>query len=449
MPDAKICHFLFVILYFIFPILFVFFARLYKFDILRITIPTVLLYSFFIFTYIGNIILYFGLDSQRYELGVQDKAIMFQVFLLTTWSIFSLFIGFIFTSKAFKYSKTMHLMPPTHQLSKSEIYILLFICVLCLFISFIYMQFVPNVAIWTLFTKGIKAAKVARSQMGNDFAGKHHWFSLFFRHLPFVITFVFFSNWLIAKNLKSFLLFFSIFLFTVFLSVMSIEKGPLVYLILGLFFTYLITCKRSQLDMKSIIFLTPFLLLSLIVMYSLFVGTKDIFSSIISILSRTFTGQLQPAYHYLEYFPDHHEFLWGRSFPNPSNILPHEPFRLSVEVMNWKFPKLKELNIVGSMPAMFWGELYANFGKLGVVIIPFFVGAGLYVVNAFVCSFEKTPLTVGFYVWLILHYMNLSGTSLSGYILDFYLFGILFFIAAIQLIKKRSNIADEANKTFS
>ena len=40
-------------------------------------------------------------------------------------------------------------------------------------------------------------------------------------------------------------------------------------------------------------------------------------SALFSVFSRTFTGQIQPAYHYLEFFPEIEPFLLGRSMTNP------------------------------------------------------------------------------------------------------------------------------------
>ncbi len=50
-------------------------------------------------------------------------------------------------------------------------------------------------------------------------------------------------------------------------------------------------------------------------------------------------------------------------------ILPFEPFRMTVEVMNWVNPNSN--GVVGSMPTVFWAEAYANFGIIGVCIVPF------------------------------------------------------------------------------
>jgi hypothetical protein len=169
---------------------------------------------------------------------------------------------------------------------------------------------------------------------------------------------------------------------------------------------------------------------SLIIFYIFFMGSADVFSAFGSIFSRALAGSIQPAYHYLEFFPHHQEFLMGRSFPNPGGILPIEPYRLTVEIMNWVHPNNED--IVGSMPTVFWAEAYANFGVSGVIFVPFLIGVVLYTVYYVVDKTENTPLKIGFFVWLMQHFKNLSITGFGGYLIDFYLI-VLGFILILSI----------------
>jgi hypothetical protein len=176
------------------------------------------------------------------------------------------------------------------------------------------------------------------------------------------------------------------------------------------------------------------LLFFLVIFYLNFMGSDNLLDAILQIFSRTFTGSIQPAYHYLEIFPNNEDFLFGRSFPNPMGIMPFEHYKLAEEVMNWKFTNLSELGIVGSMPTVFWAEAYANFGISGVFIVPFLLGIIVWIASYSVNKFENTPFKVGLLVWLIIHFKGLSITGFSGYIFDFYLiFVIIFVIVSISL----------------
>lgn len=147
-------------------------------------------------------------------------------------------------------------------------------------------------------------------------------------------------------------------------------------------------------------------------------GSPTIWAGIQNGFSRITMGQMGGLYHYLIIFPDQVDYLFGRSFPNPGGIFPWEPYRLTVEVMNIVNPRLAELGIVGSMPTFFWGEMYANFGYLGILIPPFFVGYVVYAINVLIFRLPMSPLTLAIFVWALLHIKNISGTGLSGYIIN-------------------------------
>jgi len=224
------------------------------------------------------------------------------------------------------------------------------------------------------------------------------------------------------------------FLLSSFISIMALEKAILFWFLIALFLTYIIVRYQGKLDIKKTIFSVFFVVVSLVFLYHNLYAKNDltIFDSIITVFSRAFTGSIQPAYHYLEFFPAHHDFLWGRSFPNPKGIFPFETFVLTKEIMNFAQPEGLKNNIIGSMPTIFWAETYANFGIIGVFIVPFIAGVMVWIVQYCINKFENTPIKVALYVWLIIHFKNLSITGFSGFIVDFYL---IFTIGIVVITK--------------
>jgi len=95
----------------------------------------------------------------------------------------------------------------------------------------------------------------------------------------------------------------------------------------------------------------------------------------------------------------------------------------------WHSPGNAELGIVGSMPAVYWGEMYANFGMPGVLMSPFFVGLFLYWINSLIFTVKKGPLVIALFVWMIMHLKNISSSSLSNYLIfyDTYMLATVFF----------------------
>jgi len=426
---------LFVILFFTFPFLVFKYMNTIKHNIFTISVPVFLIISMFVYAYSGLLPLYFGWDEYRYSMGVQDKALIFQVLIYSIVSIVGLLAGFTYAKVILKMNNFQK-FDYIRQISRKEFLVLLGLMAFCFVVLFIYLSKVPSIALFVALFEGASSdSHLARSLMGNDFFGKYHWYSLILHDLFNIVTFALFSAFLLTKRKIVFLFFLISFLGSSFAAVMATEKGPFAEILIGLLLVYGLSLLKGKVPIKATIILLVVLFSSLTAFYILFMGSADVYSAFVSIFSRALAGSIQPAYHYLEFFPYHQDFLMGRSFPNPGGILPIEPYRMTVEVMNWVNPNDK--GIVGSMPTVFWAEAYANFGLFGVVLVPFIMGVVVYAVYYLVDKIENTPIKIGFFVWLMQHFKTLSVTGFSGFLVDFYLIMLTFiFIISISFANK-------------
>ncbi|MFW3344169.1 O-antigen polymerase [Aliarcobacter butzleri] len=435
---------LFVVLFFTFPFIVVKYMDTIGHNIFSISVPVFLIISMFIYAYSGLLPLYFGWDEYRYSMGVQDRALIFQVLIFSIISIVGLLAGFTYAKVVLR-MKHFQKFDYIRQISRKELLVFAGLTAFCFFVLFVYLSKVPNIAILVALSDGTNDAKLARSLMGNDFDGKYHWYSLIMHDLFNIVTFTLFSAFLLTKKKIIFFLFLVAFLGSSFAAVMATEKAPFAQILIGLLLVYGITLLKGKIPIKVTIILLVVLFSSLIAFYIFFMGSSDVFSAFASIFSRAFAGSIQPAYHYLEFFPHHQDFLMGRSFPNPGGILPIESYRMTVEVMNWVNPNDK--GIVGSMPTVFWAEAYANFGVLGVILVPFVIGVVLYAVYYLVDKLENTPLKIGFFVWLMQHFKNLSVTGFSGYLIDFSLVALVFILVLSISLANRFKLKYYKGKT--
>lgn len=433
---------LFVALYFTVPLVVFVFLKSAKINLLHFSIPSFVMLNIFVYAYIGILPLYFAWDDYRYYgNGVQDKQIILQVFLASSLTIISMALGMACFKNWVGHHTSIRQNYSIRSLKTSEKLFFFSFVVICILVLFLYLKSVPSIALLTALRDGPLAAKAARSAMTNDFSGKYHWYKLFMLDGLFWGTFVTFANSLLTKNqTKQNIIFYGIFLITAFSAAASTQKSPIISLILGLFIVYTVVKKGWFYPLKKVLTLVTAIFTLLVFMYIRFMGSRDVLSAILSIGSRVFTGQITPAYWYIEMFPQHQDFLWGRSFPNPGGILPFENYRLTVEVMQFKHPELADLGIVGSAPTVFWGELYANFGWFSLLFIPFIVGFLLYLMSELVNKLEDTPLKVGLLVFLALHYSELAGTGLSGFIIDFYLIFIFFMFILISALSNQGKL---------
>jgi len=436
---------IFLFLWAALPIVWHYLLKAAGLSILRLTIPSFVLLALYLYQYVGLPALYFHLDEHRAG-AVTDQWIVFRVFLYTAITMTLMIAGYIAGRRVFGQLDWVRKNNISYSNTMQQIG-LLGLFSICLIVLFMYLSKIGFEQIAIVNVLGLGAdtdPSFARSIMTNDFEGKYHWYSLFMQSLLTFCAYGFFAQYLLKRNFKNRLLLGIIFFTTAFSLIAAIEKGPLTNFLITLFLVYVLLKKDGRIPIKQGLFFATFLLIVALIMVANFMGIEDSMIALSSMVSRVFTGQIQPAYHYLEFFPHQIDFLYGRSFPNPGGLLPFEPYRLTVEVMYMYKPALLKMGVVGSMPTIYWGEMYANFGFIGVLLPPFFVGFVLYWINSLIFRLRPDPLSIALFVFCVMHFMALYGSSLSNFFFDIYLFGVVFFFFLIRLISRRG-ISDYPN----
>ncbi len=431
---------LFIIIFISLPITWIFMLRLASINLRKLSIPGILILSILIFQYFGYPVLFFNLDINRNEL-INDNTILIKAFFWSSLTITLLILGFIIARKNFG---PMHYKNEFSKM-KSSVPENILIHIIFLFGLFVLLNYINKIgfskialfAVLDITETGEKASYL-RSEMGNNFSGKYHWYSLFMRDFVQLSSLAFFARYISLKSILSLVTFIISFIVTSFSMTISIEKGPFMWYLVSLFMVYILIKNKGYFSLKKILITLPFFLLIIGFIYVQFMGASDVYIGFKSAFSRILTGQIQGVYHYLCIFPEKKDFLLGLSMPNPGGIFPWEPFRLTVEVMNIVFPNNN--GVVGSMPTFFWGEMYANFSYLGILIPPVFIGILLYWFNFQFIRLQSSPLIVAAFVWFVLHFRILSGTGLSKYFLDINAFFMCFILTIFFLFCRKGKI---------
>lgn len=415
----------FIALFCIFPVLWAGLIKKSGVQLLAISIPSSLIWAILISQYIGYPILFFHLNEYRASY-IQDQSIIWQMFIWSSYSVFMILFGFVVARVRLgpihygtQFNSFHRSLSPARS---TELWILLAVFVLSLAVLYSYILRVGwgNLAVLaaTGFIETNASSSALRSAMGNAFEGKYYWYRLFMRDFLSISSFGFFAQWLICKKHISFLVFFGSFVATAFSMIMATEKGPFLFYLISLLIIYLVVKQGGRLSFPKAVLCAAIGLVIVGIMYVYFMGTKNIWCGMSSGFSRITNGEMGPLYDYLTIFPDKEKYLLGRSFPNPRGIFPFEQYRLSVEVKNIVEPNQEKIGIIGSSPTFFWGEMYANFGYLGILVPPFFVGYVVYAINIIIFRLPMTPLVLAIYVWFLMHIKNISSTGLSSYIID-------------------------------
>ena len=440
-----------IIIWILLPIGWHYLLKTAGLSLLQVTIPSFVIVFFYFYQYIGFPILYFQLDPYRAQF-VSDKFLMIKVFTFTSITITLMIVGYIVANK---HLGSLFWRTDVTYVASQNFFVekifpggarqnigLVILVLISITVLFVYLTKVGYQKIAIIIAMGTEndLRSSARSAMGNSFAGKYHWYKLFMNDFLRFTLFAFFAQYLLNKTIQKRLILFIIFIITTFVMVMQTEKGPMANLIIALFLVYILVKNKGKVPLIKLMFLGGAILSILIVFYLKFMGRETFGEALSGVFSRSFTGQMMPAYLYLEYFTQHHDLLLGRSLPNPRAIFPFEHYELTKEIMAWHSPFSYKKGIVGSMPTVYWGEMYANFGFLGVLIPPFFVGYILYGLNIILSCLQKNPLSIALLVWLLMHLKTLSGTSLSGFLLDSYMVGVIASFALLSFYSGRGVI---------
>ena len=421
---------LFMLGYLAFPVLAIAYMEFSRVSIFRFSIPSFTILCIFMLGYIGLGPLYLQMDPRRVELGVVDESLIMIMLLCTCLAIIGLVTGYMFVRVVLRLSHAPFPGSPFRPLRGLEFTAVAILFAIGLGTLFLYMAQIPKIALLASFTESTQEVQVARSAMGNDFGGKYHWYRIGMRDLLNLVTYVALANFLIGRRWRSLLFLIVCLVPTLFSLVLATERSPLGWMLIGAALVVIAVVSDGVYPIKKLVVLSAGMLLLLSAYQLYVVSAADFWDAFWTIGSRILTGGITPAYYYLEFFPAEQDFLWGRSLPNPAGIFPFENYRLTVEVLNWRFPADARAGIIGSAPTMFWGEAYANFGYAGVLIVPFYLGTTVALIAHLISRLDNSPLKVGITVWIAVRYKDIAVTGFSEFLFDI---GMYLMIAAALL----------------
>jgi hypothetical protein len=398
------------------------------------TIPSFFVVMYFVAVFAGCVILLFGLDEYALSIGVRNPDIVLKLFGFSSIGMLLVLSGFVFANKAIGVSPPaparITLVPSIAQ--QRWFFIGLF-AVSCAVLA-LYLSKIETVAITAALSGDLVAAAVARTNMGTSF--ENYWrYELFFRHVMDLCVLYFVADFGMRPGVRSGTLAASSLAVASFTAVMSIEKSPIVMLLVSVYLV-LVLLRGGRYWQPELKYFAPVVLGLAALMYMLFMGTLDFVKGLEQLAYRVLTGQIIPAYFYLERFPHDVDYLWGLSLPNPAGIFPFDSYPLTREIASVISPGSVADGVIGSAPTVFWGEMYANFGLAGVLFSSFVLGIALFILGHVLGRVPLSPAMIATTVTLAMHYQFLTATGVSSYLFDTRL-GVILAITFVALVLGR------------
>jgi len=225
-----------------------------------------------------------------------------------------------------------------------------------------------------------------------------------------LLSYIAYTYWMVTKKIEYLLWFLIMFIATFFILFYDLQKSPFVFFLSSLIFVHVLIYGHIKIRNIFVVGIIAFILIFLIYLYVSPYDDKIFLIEVI--LKRIFLGQIAGTFFSFEYFPhlyNHLGFssclafyrsLLGFDVSEPASRL----IIAAYDPVNFK------LGLSGVMNSLFISEAWANFGLIGVIIAPFWVGMYLQILYLLFLRSKKTPVTVG-----LLTYFSYKFTITNGF----------------------------------
>ena len=409
-------------------------------DVRRVSVINAFFAMYFCFSYIGIVFIYYRMNEYyTVSLGVDDDAGIFKMFACSFVAIVCVLISYAKTPRVNIFGNLLNLRNLSSRdsrLAHAHICLIGLFFVVSLSVFFLYKNSLPSIPLFDIILGGQTNVRLSRSLATNSFSGNLWRYKVVLSGASFV-SFICLADFMRSRSKVTLSFFLAYFALCSVWSLLDTQKMPIAVYLIQVFIVLLFFKNNSRYSIFNIILIVFVVYSALASMFFLFSDSMyaDVRASMLKPLFRITMGQITPSYYYLEYFPDGHEFLMGRSFPNPGGLLPFEHYRIAVEIRN--LMTLENYVIVGSAPTVFWAEMYANFGYFGVVFGSVLMGAVIKLVDSGIDLIQARVLRAALlasFCFLLPRYC-LSGMSLL--VFDYNIIITLFLAALFGVVRWR------------
>ena len=258
--------------------------------------------------------------------------------------------------------------------------------------------------------------------------------NLFGIYLSPILTYILFSYWKKTKSNMHFIFFSLMFLNTFLLLTMDLKKSPFIWFLIGFLFLNILT--NGAVRKRTIVLISAFFFVVLLVVF--IVITKNMSLDFLLSYNSGLTGriilsQVSGLYHFFEVYPDSQQHLGVSSLSNLVSYMFNIEFnsRAAREVMVLSFPERVEEGVAGVMNSNFIGEAWANFGYIGVLASPLYIGILIQVMYLFFMRSKKSPVMLGLFSFFTVK-SSLNG-GFNDYIYNPYLMLTIFIFLSLVL----------------
>lgn len=341
-----------------------------KVSVLQISL---LIYSAIVLT--GTVAISCFRIPYEYNYGFYNRSdLIFNMWLMAYSGVVLMPIGGYLSYKIFHLNIASNTNPPVRSRIESRLILILVFIVLIscsLVATSMYLSALSEIPIFKIFSSDISKLSRLRSDAGSNFSG-YMWTQILIFHLPLILLGVSFFYALEKRLVWTFLFLLTVAV-TVFNALIETSKAPLIYIIfyLGLVHTY----KYRRFNYKLITVGVGVAVFFMMLMYVVFMHHYDrtLSELLYFVFRRISISSVHPLFWYQKYVEEFGHYN-GSAWPNPGNLFDFHPEPYTVNIANYVKPELQQKGLVGTMPTVFFGQVFVNWGYFSAAFSCFILG---------------------------------------------------------------------------
>lgn len=217
-----------------------------------------------------------------------------------------------------------------------------------------------------------------------------------------ILSYIYYAYYRLTGKRKLKIWYIVMTTFSILIITYNLEKSPVIQYLLGFLFLKILLSDKINLWLLLKYFI---IVLSLLILTYVFVLSEDVsrlFSYNTGFIGRILLGQSTGTFLMFDMFPNYSPHIGISSISGLLNsLLDLEPSQRAARlVMEMYNPYGVDLGTAGVINSLFVAEAWANFGIMGVVLGPIYVGFVIQFLFLFFLKRKKTPIMLGILAYL-------------------------------------------------
>jgi oligosaccharide repeat unit polymerase len=386
----------------------------------------------------------FGVRSSVISNYVQNEVTYVYALLAVVYAIIAIPLSVIIYNGVGRFNIRKHfdnyLSAATHVTKYHKNEKVFFLCMTAVSVFVVLYLSYYNAPLFMFLTGRIDRVLISRIEYSRFFQGSSVIKNVIGQSLVPLVSYITFGYYMTTKQRYWRNIFFVNLMCSIFISGAEMSKAGIAFYFIP--FIFLIVILKGKIPVRNIFKYILIIGSSVVLMYSVYYASTgwSIREIILNFyggpIGRILIGQIQSFPTFLEIFPDSHQFLFGKSIAVLRFL--GLPFIESARIVAMHIePAGVNAGWVGVANTIFLGDAYANFGLVGILISPFWLGLVYSFFYRRMLSSPKTPVLIGFYVF-VLNNLTVSSTGgfFSAYVVNTRVIAAILFLLMFNLTTK-------------